>query len=96
MNNPNPHRLITARLYLCNSLEMTKGQNGRLALVAAGGLDGRLGRRVGEGGGCAYEKGGDPRGDENVLHLNCIHVDFLFAICTAVLQHVNCWGKLSE
>ena len=85
---------------------MTKGQNGSLALVAAGGLDGCLGRRVGQGGGCAYEKGGDRRGayekggdrrgDENVLHLNCIHVDFLFAICTAVLQHVNCWGKLSE
>lgn len=75
---------------------MTKGQNGSLALVAAGGLDGRLGRRVGQGGGCAYEKGGDRRGDENVLHLNCIHVDFLFSICTAVLQHVNCWGKLSE
>lgn len=75
---------------------MTKRQNGRLALVAAGGLDGRLGRQVGEGGVCAYEKGGDPRGDENVLHLDCIRVDFLFAICTVVLQRVNCGWKLSE
>lgn len=75
---------------------MTKGQNGSLALVAAGGLDGRLGRRVGEGGGCAYEKGGDPRGDGNVLHLDCIRVDFLFAICTVVLQRVNCCGRLRK
>lgn len=75
---------------------MTKRQNGRLALVAAGGLDGRLGRQVGEGGGSTYAKGGDPRGDENVLHLDCIRVDFLFVICTIVLQCVNCCGKLSE
>ena len=75
---------------------MTKRQNGRLALVAAGGRDGRLGRQVGEGGGSAFAKGGDPRGDENVLHLDCIRVDFLFAICTIILQRVNCCGKPSE
>lgn len=71
---------------------MTKGQNGRLALDAAGGLDGR----VGEGGGCAYEKGGDPQGDGNVLYLDCIPVDFLFAICTVLLQRVNYCGRLRK